>query len=170
MFASMCVHHVCAVTMETGRGASDPPGIGVTEGCELLCGEADLSPLREQSALLTTELYVHPCFLFVCLLCVCLCVCDCVHVEVKAQLVGVNSLLLPFGFRHRIQVLGYDSKHLSCPIFKNFYNWKSCPLGDPLSSWQTRIFGSLTGRGRTVQWRTRNHAHSWKVQTVHLAS
>lgn len=70
MFASMCVRHVCAVTMETGRGASDPPGIGVTEGCELLCGEADLSPLREQSALLTTELYIHPC-LFVCLFVVC---------------------------------------------------------------------------------------------------
>lgn len=107
----MCVHRVCAVTMETG-GASDPPGIGVTEGCELLCGEADLSPLREQSALLTTELYVRPC-LFAC----CVCVCDCVHVEVKVQLVGVSSLLLPFGFSHRIQVLVYDSKHLSCPIF-----------------------------------------------------
>ena len=45
------------------------------KGSEMLCWEANLSPLEEQSALLTTELYLHPClFVYLFVWCVCVCV------------------------------------------------------------------------------------------------
>lgn len=156
MFASMHVHHLCAVTMGTRRGASDPPGIGVTEVCELLCWEPNLSPLQEQSVLLTTELYLRPC-LFVG------CVCVYVYVSVIVYMWKSKSSLWEsiLSFYHLGLGIEFRSLGMTASIspaqFFNFYNWKSCPLGGPLSSWQTRISGYPTGRSRTVQWRTRNY-------------
>jgi hypothetical protein len=53
------MHGVCIASVYRGQGrASDSPGVGVTDGCELPsgCWELSLGPVQEHSVLLTAEL------------------------------------------------------------------------------------------------------------------
>jgi hypothetical protein len=84
-------------------------GSGVTDGCEPLCAFWELTwgSLQEQSVLLTTEPSVQQQFHFLLLIlfifvysldvyvCVRVCLCHRTSTEVRRQLAGIGSLLLP---------------------------------------------------------------------------
>lgn len=128
------------------KRASGPPGIRVRRVVRCCVGNLQSSARAintpnhwAMSPPLVVCLFVVCMYVYVCAwVCVCVhvhmhvhvcgvCVSDCVHVEVRVQLVGVSSLLLPFGFRDRIQVLGCDIKHLSCPVFLIFTTGSPVP-------------------------------------------
>ena len=55
-FACLSVHHMHAWLWRRPEQGARVPEIGVTDGCELLCGlwEQNLGPLKDQPVLLTT--------------------------------------------------------------------------------------------------------------------
>ena len=99
MFASMCVHHVGAVTMEIMESTREHQVLleSELEGLwDAVLGTC--SPLQEQSTLLTTGLCLHP-WLFACLLCVCMymcvhgCVCVCMCTCMCMSVVCVSVIV-----------------------------------------------------------------------------
>ena len=58
----VCEPCVWLVPTQDRKGCPGPPGTGITDGCEPLCGcrESNLGSLEEQPVLLTAESFLQP--------------------------------------------------------------------------------------------------------------